>query len=82
MHDRSPDHAVSNPEALEADLLGLIEESREQAAEDPFRNPVLAVTLAITRRFDRGEIDEEALDGLFARLRAQSLADRAGRLRA
>ena len=61
MHDRSPDHAVPTPgvpshgvpahgvlapEALEADLLGLIEESREQAAEDPFRNPVLAVTLA------------------------------------
>lgn len=87
MHDRSPDHAVSNPEALEADLLeadllGLIEESREQAAEDPFRNPVLAVTLAITRRFDRGEIDEDALDGLFARLRAHALADRAERLRA
>jgi len=82
MHDRSPDHAVPTPESLEADLLGLIGESREQAAEDPFRNPVLAVTLAITRRFDRGEIAEEALDGLFARLRAQSLADRAERLRA
>jgi len=27
--------------------------TREQAREDPFRNPVLAVTLAITRRFDR-----------------------------
>ncbi|WP_244481007.1 phosphoenolpyruvate carboxylase [Methylobacterium sp. Leaf102] len=97
MHDRSPDHAVPTPgvpahgvpthgvlapEALEADLLGLIEESREQAAEDPFRNPVLAVTLAITRRFDRGEIGEEVLDGLFARLRAQALAERAERLRA
>ncbi len=82
MHDRSPDHAVANPEALEADLLGLIEESREQAAEDPFRNPVLAVTLAITRRFDRAEIGEQDLDGLFVRLRAQSLAARAERLRA
>lgn len=70
------------PEALEADLLGLIETAREQASEDPFRNPVLAVTLAITRRFDRGDIAEGDLDALFERLRAASLAARAARLRA
>jgi phosphoenolpyruvate carboxylase len=75
------EHA-SGPEELEAHLLGLIETAREQASEDPFRNPVLAVTLAITRRFDRGEISEDDLDALFARLRAASLAARAGRLRA
>ena len=40
-------------EALEADLLGLIETAREEAGDDPFRNPVLSVTLAITRRFAR-----------------------------
>ncbi|WP_246732851.1 phosphoenolpyruvate carboxylase [Methylobacterium sp. BTF04] len=86
MHDRSQAVAVRDsegidPESLERDLLGLIEESREQAAEDPFRNPVLAVTLAITRRFDRGEIVEDDLDGLFVRLRTQSLVARAERLR-
>lgn len=68
-------------EDLETHLLGLIETAREQASEDPFRNPVLAVTLAITRSFDRGEIAEGDLDGLFARLRAASLDARAQRLR-
>ncbi|MBY0254371.1 MAG: phosphoenolpyruvate carboxylase, partial [Methylobacterium organophilum] len=70
------------PEELEAHLLGLIEAAREQAREDPFRNPVLAVTLAITRRFDRDEISTGDLDGLFVRLRAAALAARAERLRA
>ena len=78
----SPRVVGPGAESLEQDLLRLIEESREQAAEDPFRNPVLAVTLAITRRFDRGEIGEDDLDALFPRLRAQSLATRAERLRA
>jgi len=67
---------------LEIELLGLVAESRAQSSEDPFRNPVLAVTLAITRRIDRGDIDEDSLDALFVRLRAQALAERAGRLRA
>ncbi|CAA2157881.1 hypothetical protein MBRA_03234 [Methylobacterium brachiatum] len=70
------------PEELESHLLGLIESAREQAREDPFRNPVLAVTLAITRRFDRNEIAAGDLDGLFVRLRAAALAARAERLRA
>ncbi|RZK81978.1 MAG: phosphoenolpyruvate carboxylase, partial [Methylobacterium sp.] len=89
MHDLNPADAAHDPghdqqgaESLERDLLRLIEESREQAAEDPFRNPVLAVTLAITRRFDRGEIGEDDLDALFPRLRSHSLASRAERLRA
>ena len=69
------------PEELESHLLGLIESAREQAREDPFRNPVLAVTLAITRRFDRNEISAGDLDILFARLRAAALAARAERLR-
>ncbi|WP_336488645.1 phosphoenolpyruvate carboxylase [Methylobacterium nigriterrae] len=75
------DHQSRTPEELERHLLGLIEDSREQAREDPFRNPVLAVTLAITRRFDRGEIGEADLDALFVRLREQALAERAERLR-
>ena len=65
------------PEDLEDHLLGLIEAARDQAREDPFRNPVLAVTLAITRRFDRNEIAPEDLEPLFARLRAESLTARA-----
>ncbi|MEA1831184.1 phosphoenolpyruvate carboxylase [Methylobacterium durans] len=76
------DETTRTPEELEAHLLGLIETSREQASEDPFRNPVLAVTLAITRRFDRGEIGPGDLDALFVHLREQSLTERAARLRA
>ncbi len=66
---------------LETRLLGLVEESRGQSSEDPFRNPVLAVTLAITKQLDRREIVAADLDGLFASLRAQALAARAARLR-
>lgn len=69
-------------EALEAELLELVAQSRAQSADDPFRNPVLAVTLAITRRFDREEIGEADLDALFQRLRRHALDERAGRLRA
>lgn len=67
--------------ALERRLIGLIEDSRAQGAEDPFRNPVLAVTLSITKQLDRGEIAAADLDALFVRLRAAALAARADRLR-
>src|SRR3978361_2051107 len=81
--NRSMQHQPSRkPEELESHLLGLIEAARDQAREDPFRNPVLAVTLAITRRFDRNEISADDLDSLFVRLRAASLEARASRLRA
>ncbi|HEV7438144.1 MAG TPA: phosphoenolpyruvate carboxylase [Methylobacterium sp.] len=75
------DDQSRNPDELEQHLLGLIEASRAQSSEDPFRNPVLAVTLAITRRFDRGEINAADLEALFVRLREQSLSARAERLR-
>lgn len=63
-------HASGHPTAaparpadrdLEAELLDLVARTREQASEDPFRNPVLAVTLAITRQLDRDEIGEPDL---------------------
>ncbi|RVU21125.1 phosphoenolpyruvate carboxylase [Methylobacterium oryzihabitans] len=74
--------ASRDAEELERDLLHLVEQARQQASEDPFRNPVLTVALAISRRFDRGEIGEGDLDGLFARLRHDALGERAARLRA
>lgn len=67
---------------LEAELLDLVARTREQASEDPFRNPVLAVTLAITRRLDRDEIGESDLDALLVTLRRRALTARAERLRA
>ncbi|GJD52601.1 Phosphoenolpyruvate carboxylase [Methylobacterium crusticola] len=78
-HDDAP---PASPERLEQDLLGLIEQARQQASEDPFRNPVLTVALAISRRFDRGEVGEADLHDLFRRLRGEALATRAARLRA
>ncbi|MBX9933785.1 MAG: phosphoenolpyruvate carboxylase [Methylobacterium sp.] len=81
MLDRSPVAPAADAETLQRELIGLIETSREQSSDDPFRNPVLAVTLAITRRLDRGEIEEADLDALFARLRGEALAERAVRLR-
>ena len=84
-------HASGHPTAaparpadrdLEAELLDLVARTREQASEDPFRNPVLAVTLAITRQLDRDEIGEPDLDALLATLRRRALTDRAERLRA
>lgn len=81
MLDRSPVAPAADAETLQRELIGLIETSREQSSDDPFRNPVLAVTLAITRRLDRGEIEEADLDALFARLRGEALAERTVRLR-
>ncbi|MCP1550474.1 MULTISPECIES: phosphoenolpyruvate carboxylase [Methylorubrum] len=78
---RPADRDVSDRD-LEAELLDLVARTREQASEDPFRNPVLAVTLAITRRLDRDEIGESDLDALLATLRRRALTDRAERLRA
>ncbi|MEH3145381.1 MAG: phosphoenolpyruvate carboxylase [Methylobacterium frigidaeris] len=82
--DRSESNAPSSHGAddLERDLLDLVEQARQQASEDPFRNPVLTVALAISRRFDRGEITEGDLEGLFRRLRQDALGERAARLRA
>src|SRR4051794_28444546 len=71
-----------SPETLEDDLAGLVEQARQQASEDPFRNPVLTVALAISRRMDRGEVTEADLDGLFGSLRLKALEERAARLRA
>ena len=42
------------PDELAHSLLGLTEQLRDRAEEDPFGNPVLSVALAITRQFDSG----------------------------
>ena len=75
-----PPHGLPDAD-LERVLLDLVAKSREQASEDPFRNPVLAVTLAITRRLDREEIGESDLDALLATLRRRALTERTARLR-
>lgn len=81
--DRAVPDAAPAPfdtDALAADLLDLTARARERLEDDPFGNPVLSVALAITRRLDRGELDEAALGGLVRHLRDAAFLDRAGRI--
>lgn len=74
--------AVPTPERLAEDLLALTEGLRQDLARDPFGNPVLSVALAISRRIDRGELDQGAIAGLIAVLRDHAFTGRAARLAA
>ncbi|MDP3257628.1 hypothetical protein, partial [Bosea sp. (in: a-proteobacteria)] len=74
--------AIGDEAALAARLLEEIAQARADAREDPFGNPVLRVTLWLTRRMDRGELDVEAAYGLVRRLGREALRQRAGRLAA
>lgn len=69
-------------ETLAHDLLALTEGLRERHAQDPFGNPVLTVSLEISRRIDRGEIDETSMEALIRELRDQAFVSRARRLAA
>ena len=51
-----------------------------RAAEDPFGNPVLSVSLAIARQWDTGELTEAAVEALIRHLRDAAFADRARRI--
>ncbi len=72
-----PDLSAS---ALAADLLALMERMRERHDEDPFGNPVLSVSLAISRRIDRNELSDAAIGALIAQLRDVAFAARAERI--
>ncbi len=80
MHDSAADPSVIP--ALARDLLALTERARERASEDPFGNPVLSVSLAITRRIDRGDLTAGELDLLVQFLRDAGFGERARRLAA
>lgn len=67
-------------DVLARELIGLTESAVARRVEDPFGNPVLSVALAITRRMDAGELDEEALRRLIRYLRDLAFADRARRI--
>ncbi|GGC60860.1 phosphoenolpyruvate carboxylase [Chelatococcus reniformis] len=68
--------------ALAAELEALVAAARADARDDPFGNPVLFVALWLTRRMDRGELDEAAALALLQHLGRAAVVDRAGRLRA
>ncbi|MBV8912463.1 MAG: phosphoenolpyruvate carboxylase [Acetobacteraceae bacterium] len=63
-----------------AALLELIVSARGRAAHDPFGNPVLAAALAIGRKLDDGELEDEDLPEIVARLRDAAASERADRL--
>ncbi len=65
---------------LARELLDLTAKLGARADEDPFGNPVLLVSLAITRQLDAGELTEADIAGLIRHLRDAAFADRAGRL--
>ncbi|RYE99678.1 MAG: phosphoenolpyruvate carboxylase, partial [Oxalobacteraceae bacterium] len=64
------------------DLFTLAESARESMRDDPFGNPVLAVSLAISRMLDAGALDMDDIAALVRHLRDQAFADRASRLAA
>jgi phosphoenolpyruvate carboxylase len=70
------------PASLANELTTALAQARSDAREDPFGNPVLRVTLWLTRRMDRGEITLAQAAGLIRHLGRAAIADRAARLSA
>jgi phosphoenolpyruvate carboxylase len=71
----------SEPTGIDA-LLDLVARRMAQATQDPFGNPVLSVSLTITRMVDEGELDAARIGAIVRRLRDQAFADRARRMAA
>src|SRR3954462_5724779 len=67
---------------LAQELLDLTARLGARADEDPFGNPVLLVSLAITRRLDTGALTEDDIAALIRTLRDAAFADRAKRVAA
>ncbi|HVY18129.1 MAG TPA: phosphoenolpyruvate carboxylase, partial [Rhodopila sp.] len=73
--------AASIPaETLARELLALTTQLGARAGEDPFGNPVLLVSLAITRKLDTGALTEADIGALIRHLRDEAFMDRAGRI--
>jgi phosphoenolpyruvate carboxylase len=66
--------------ALAQELLDLTARLGARADEDPFGNPVLLISLAITRRMDTGSLTEDDIAALIRYLRDAAFADRASRI--
>jgi phosphoenolpyruvate carboxylase len=78
-----PDVALTEPVvSLAQDLLDLTVKLGARANEDPFGNPVLLVSLAITRRMDQGALTEADITELIRYLRDAAFDDRAQRIAA
>ena len=81
-----PDVPMTSPSSaspsasLARELLDLTARLGGRADEDPFGNPVLLISLAITRQLDSGDLTEADIEGLIRYLRDAAFADRAGRI--
>src|SRR3978361_827415 len=76
-----PDISVPPPTtALAQELLDLTARLGGRADEDPFGNPVLLVSLAITRQLDAGSLTEADIAALIRHLRDAAFNDRAKRI--
>ncbi len=72
--------AASETSALAQELLDLTARLGARTSEDPFGNPVLSVSLAITRQMDAGDLTEDDIAGLIRYLRDAAFSDRAARI--
>ena len=72
--------AASQISALARELLDLTARLGARADEDPFGNPVLLVSLAITRQLDNGDLTEADIGALIRHIRDAAFADRAARI--
>jgi phosphoenolpyruvate carboxylase len=79
-NDPMPDMPLDPTGQLARDLLDLTARLGARADQDPFGNPVLLIALAISRRFDSGELAEPDIAALIRHLRDAAFADRAQRL--
>ena len=61
-------------------LIALARQLIERQEEDPFGNPVLAISLQLSRRLDEGSLTIEDINGLVSRLRDNAFEQRAARL--
>jgi phosphoenolpyruvate carboxylase len=75
-----PDAPFDRTGPLAQELLELTARITARAEEDPFGNPVLLVSLAISRRIEAGSLDDATIGGLIGFLRDAAFADRAGRI--
>jgi phosphoenolpyruvate carboxylase len=76
-----PDVQAPDPiPALARELQDLTAQLCARSHEDPFGNPVLSVSLAITRQLDTGTLSEASIELLIRYLRDAAFADRAKRI--
>ena len=80
-HDRLvPDAPFDRAGSIAQELLELTARTTARAEEDPFGNPVLLVSLAISRRIASGGLDGDTLAAVIRYLRDAAFADRAKRI--